>query len=154
MNKIDEFVGHFHILNLKYAERVKGFDPSSIFVEHLLAVDFNNYLLNAILNEYGDDVLHTLTRDTGDLEMILNTNESYKQRGNILGEKSAHSPTITPKSTTSLSSVAMAHKVKKETHNYSGGRGDKNPSSGKIESSHKLPVRKKRKNNVQEEEGP
>jgi hypothetical protein len=32
MNKIDEFVGHFHSLNLRYDERVKGFDPSEIFV--------------------------------------------------------------------------------------------------------------------------
>jgi hypothetical protein len=36
MNKIDEFADHFHNLNLKYAERVKGFDPREIFVEHLL----------------------------------------------------------------------------------------------------------------------
>jgi hypothetical protein len=34
----------------------------------------------------------------------------------------------------------------------SGGGGDKNPPLGKIESSHKLPLRKKRKNIVQEEE--
>jgi hypothetical protein len=35
-----------------------------------------------------------------------------------------------------------------------GEGGDKNPPSGKIESSHKLPFMKKRKNIVQEEEGP
>jgi hypothetical protein len=48
----------------------------------------------------------------------------------------------------------MAHKIKKVTHNSSGGGGDKNPPSVKIEISHKLPLRKKRKNIVQEEEGP
>ena len=48
----------------------------------------------------------------------------------------------------------MAHKIKKVTHGSSGGGGDKNPPSGKIEISHKLPLRKKRKNIVQEEEGP
>jgi hypothetical protein len=40
-------------------------------------------------------------RDTDDLEMILNTNESYKQRGKGSSEKSAQSSTVTPKSTTS-----------------------------------------------------
>jgi hypothetical protein len=38
------------------------------------------------------------------------------------------------------------------TNNSSGGRGDKNPPPRKIEISHKLPLRKKRKNAVQEEE--
>jgi hypothetical protein len=56
MNKIDEFTYHFHNLDLKYAERVKGFDPSGIFVEHLLAVGFNNSFINAILNEDKDNV--------------------------------------------------------------------------------------------------
>jgi hypothetical protein len=51
MNKIDEFAGHFHSLNLRYVERVKGFDPSGIFVEHLLAIGFNNSFINTILNE-------------------------------------------------------------------------------------------------------
>jgi hypothetical protein len=42
MNKIDEFANHFHNLNLKYDERIKGFDPNVIFVEHILAVGFRN----------------------------------------------------------------------------------------------------------------
>ena len=75
MNKIDGFIGHFHSLNLKCVERVKGFDPSEIFVQHLLVVGFNNYFINAILNEEGDNVSRNPTHDTGDLEMILNTNE-------------------------------------------------------------------------------
>jgi hypothetical protein len=75
MNKIDEFMGHFHNLNIKYDERVKGFSPRGIFVEHLLVVGFNNYFINAILNEEGDNVSRNPTHDTGDLEMILNTNE-------------------------------------------------------------------------------
>jgi hypothetical protein len=48
----------------------------------------------------------------------------------------------------------MTHQIKKVTHSSLGRGGDKNPPSGKIESSHKLPLRKKRKNIVQEEEGP
>lgn len=55
MIKIDEFMGHFHILNLKYVEKVKGFNPSGIFVEHLLVVGFNNSFMNTILNEDGNN---------------------------------------------------------------------------------------------------
>jgi hypothetical protein len=80
MNKIDEFAGHFHNLNLKYAEKVKGFDPNGIFVEHLLVVGFNNSFINAILNEDEDNASGSPSHDTDDLETILNTNESYKQR--------------------------------------------------------------------------
>jgi hypothetical protein len=154
MNKIDQFVGHFHSLNLRYAKRVKGFDPSGIFVEHLLAIGFNNYFVNSILNEDKDNDLGTPARDTSDLETTLITNESYKQKGKGHGEKSAQSKNVTPKSTTSWSNTPTAHQIKKVTHNSSGGGGDKNPPSGKTESSHKVPLRKKIKNIVQEEEGP
>jgi hypothetical protein len=37
-------------------------------------------------------------------------------------------------------------------HNSSSNRGEKNPPPRKIENSHKLPVRKKMKNLIQEEE--
>jgi hypothetical protein len=40
----------------------------------------------------------------------------------------------------------MAHPSKKATHNSSNGGGDKNRPRYKIDSSHKLPTRKKRKN--------
>jgi hypothetical protein len=143
MNKIDEFVGHFHSLNLKYAEKVKGFDPNDIFLEHLLVVGFNNYFINTIMNEYGDNASSTPSRDTDNLETILNTNDSYKKRGKGLGEKSAQSPTITPKSIASRSSAPTAYPSKKLTHSSSGGVGYKNPPSGKIEISHKLHMRYK-----------
>ena len=100
MNNIDESTGHFHNLNLKYAEKFKGFDPNGIFLEHLLAVGFNNYFTNTILNEDKDNASDTPTHDSDDLETILSTNESYKQRGKGLGEKNAQSPTVMPKSTT------------------------------------------------------
>jgi hypothetical protein len=154
MNKIDEFVGHSHILNLKCVERLKGFNPSGIFVENLLALDFINSFINAILNEDGDNVSGTPTHDTTDLPMILNTNESYKQKGKGPSEKSGQSPTVTPKSTTSERSYPMTHQINKVTHISSGRGGDKNPALGNIERSHNLPLRKKRKKNLQENEGP
>jgi hypothetical protein len=101
MNNIYEFTCHFHNLNLKYAEKIRGFHLSGIFVEHLLVVIFNNYFINTILNEYGDNASCTPTHDTDNLESIIITNESYKKRGKGLGEKSAQSPTVTPKSTSS-----------------------------------------------------
>jgi hypothetical protein len=42
-----------------------------------LAIGFNNYFINIVLNEDGDNESGT-PRDTGDLETILSTNESYK----------------------------------------------------------------------------
>jgi hypothetical protein len=48
----------------------------------------------------------------------------------------------------------MAHPSKKETHKYSNEGGDKNPPHGKIDSSHKLPVMKKRKNIARQAEEP
>jgi hypothetical protein len=35
IKKINEFANHFHNLNLKYDEKIKGFDPNIIFVEHM-----------------------------------------------------------------------------------------------------------------------
>jgi hypothetical protein len=143
MNKIDEFVGLFHSLNLRYVERIKGFYPSKIFVEHLLEIGFINSFINIVMNEDGDNDSGTLARETGDLETILSTNESYKQKGKAPGKKSAQSPTVTPKSIASWSSAPTTHPIKKATHMSSGGGGDKNPPLGKIESSHKLLLRKK-----------
>jgi hypothetical protein len=52
MNKIDDFTGHFQRFNLKYAKKLKGFDPDGIFVEHLLVFGFNSSFIDIILNEY------------------------------------------------------------------------------------------------------
>jgi hypothetical protein len=60
-----------------------------------------------------------------------------------MGEKSAQSPTVTPKSIASWSSTPMDYPSKKFTHISLGKGGDKNPPSEKIESYHKFPVRKK-----------
>jgi nucleoside-triphosphatase THEP1 len=152
MNKIDEFANHFHNLNLKYAENIRGFDPNGIFVEHMLTVGFSSSFIHTVLGEEEDNNLGNPTHTTGDLEMVLSTNELYKQRGKGPSEKSAQSPTVTPKTSTPRSSAPVAHPSKKVINSSSGGGGDKNPPPGKIESSHKLPLRKKRKNIVQEEE--
>jgi hypothetical protein len=86
------------------------------------------------------------------LETILSTNEFYKQKGKGPSEKCAQSPVVTPKTTTSRSNALTAHRTRKVTKSSSIGGGEKNPPLGKIESSHKLPLIRKRKNVVQGEE--
>jgi hypothetical protein len=46
----------------------------------------------------------------------------------------------------------LAHPIKNNVNNSSSGGREKNPPSGKNAISHKFPLRKKRKNSVQEEE--
>jgi hypothetical protein len=57
INKIDEFANHFHNLNLKYAKKIKWFDPNGIFVEHMLAMGFNNSFIHTFLSEEEDNSL-------------------------------------------------------------------------------------------------
>jgi len=88
INKINEFSNHFHNLNLKYDEKIKGFSPNKIFVEHMLAVKFNNSFMHTIQSEEEDNKLSAPTHNVGDLETILSTNEFYKLKGKGLSEKS------------------------------------------------------------------
>jgi hypothetical protein len=46
-----EFVNHFHNVKLKYAVKIKGFDPNRIFMEHMLSIGFKNPFIHAILSE-------------------------------------------------------------------------------------------------------
>jgi len=78
MNKIDEFTNHFHNLNLKYTENIRGFDPNKIFMEHMLTMGFRNSFIHTVLGEEEDNNLGNPTHIVGDLEMVLNTNEMYK----------------------------------------------------------------------------
>jgi hypothetical protein len=77
INKTDELANHFHNLNLKYVEMIKGFDPNEISVEHMLAVGFNNSFIHIVLSEEEDNNLSTPAHNVGDLETILSTNDFY-----------------------------------------------------------------------------
>jgi hypothetical protein len=79
VNKIDEFASHFNNLNLRYVERLRGFDPNGIFLEHLLAVGFNNSFIQTRMNEDRDNHDNTLTPDVGDLETLQSTTKLYKK---------------------------------------------------------------------------
>ena len=58
---------NFNNVNLKYVEKIKGFDPNKIFLEHMLSVGFNNSFIHIILNEEEDNnqgaPLHNVGRD-------------------------------------------------------------------------------------------
>jgi hypothetical protein len=146
INKIEEFVGHFKNLNLTYAERIKGFDPNGIFQENLLSVGFSSSFIHRCLTEDREIDDNTLASENCDVETLQSATELYRQQGKVFGEKSAQSPVNTPKSTTSPSITSTTHPNKKATQKYSNGGGDKNPPCAKIDSSHKLPLTKKRKN--------
>jgi hypothetical protein len=49
MNKIDEFLTHFNHLNLKYENKIKGFDPSNISMDHMQSVGFSSAFTQTIL---------------------------------------------------------------------------------------------------------
>jgi hypothetical protein len=141
-------------LNLRYAERLRGFDPNGIILENLLAVGFNNSFIHTCLKEDKDNEDNTHSPHDGDIETFQIITELYKQQRKGPDEKSVQSPDNTPKSTTSQSITPTTHPSKKSTQNSSNGVGDKNPPHGKIDSSHKLPMRKKRKNVVGQAEEP
>jgi hypothetical protein len=71
MNKIDEFTSHFHNLNLKYAERIRGFDPNGIFVGHMLTMGFSSSFIHTVLGEEEENNLGNPTHTAGDVETVL-----------------------------------------------------------------------------------
>jgi hypothetical protein len=78
INKIDEFANHFNNVNLKHAEKIKGFDPNKIFVEDMLSVGFSNSFIQTIFNEEEEgNNQSTPVHDVGDLETLLSTNDFY-----------------------------------------------------------------------------
>jgi hypothetical protein len=78
----------------------------------------------------------------------------YRQHGKVSSEKSTQSPASTPKRTTSQSISSTVHPSKKSTQKSSNKGGDKNPPRINIDSSHKIPLAKKRKNNAGQAEEP
>jgi len=59
--------------------------------------------------------------------MVVSTNDFYNNKGKGLNEKSAQSPTVTPKTTTSQRNASMNHPYRNFTNTSSSGGGEKNP---------------------------
>jgi hypothetical protein len=122
INKIDEFASHFDNVSLKYAGKIKGFNPNKIFFEYMLSVGFNNFFIQTTLNEEEEgNNQSTLVHEAGDLEKILSTNELYKKKGKGHSERSAQSLVFTPKITTSQSNALTNHPVRNIANISSSG---------------------------------
>jgi hypothetical protein len=115
-------------------KRSEGLTLTGIFVEHMLTVGFSNSFIHTVLGEEEDNHPRNPTHTAGNLEMVLSTNELYKQRGKGTDEKSAQSPTVNPKTTTPRSSAPVAHPSKKVINSSSGRGGDKTPLQEKLKS--------------------
>jgi hypothetical protein len=146
VNKFDDFVAHFSISNLRYAEHIKIFDPYDIFRQHLHSLGLDDCFVNKHLPKNRGS--HGPASDTDDIETVQRCTKLYTQQGKDPSDKSVQSTNTTPKSTTSRSIARMNHHNNKETHNSSNRGGDNDPPHSKIDSSHKLPVENKRKKNV------
>jgi hypothetical protein len=134
-NKIDEFANHFNNENLKYDDKIKGFDPNKIVVGHMILVGFSNSFIQTILNEEEEgNNQSTHVHNVGDLKALLSNNDFYKQRGKGPSERSAQYPIVTPKNTTSSANALASHPVKKIINISSSGWGENNTPPGKIES--------------------
>jgi hypothetical protein len=139
VNKIDEFAVHSSNFNLRYAEILRGFDYDKIFRQHLKTLGFDDCFFKKHMSE---------NRDTSDLDTLKSNTKLYREHGKGPDDKSVQSTNITPKSTTSRSIAPTTHHNNKATQISSNGGGDNDPPHSKIDSSHKLPVDKKRKKNV------
>jgi hypothetical protein len=152
VNKFDDFAAHFSISNLRYDEHIKGFDPYDIFRQHLHSLGLDDCFVNKHLPKNRDS--HGPASDADEVETVQSCTKLYTQQGKDPSDKSVQSTNTTPKSTTSSEHRSNAHHSNKETQNSSNGGGDNDPPHSKIDSSHKLPVEKKRKKNVGQAEDP
>jgi hypothetical protein len=101
INKVDEFAAHYNNLNLRYAEKLRGFDPNNFLLEHLLTVGLNIFFFQKYLRENKDTCNNTHDSDVGDLDTLPITTKLYKKWGKGPDDQGVQSPHITPKSTTS-----------------------------------------------------
>jgi hypothetical protein len=148
VNKIDEFTVHSSNFNLIYVESLRGFDPDNIFQKHLQTLGLNDCFFKKHLSENRDTGGNALASDADDLDTLQSSTKLHRKQGKVPGDKSVQSANNTPKSTTSRSITPTTHHNNKATQSSSNGGGDKDPPHSKIDSSHKLPVDKKRKKNV------
>jgi hypothetical protein len=148
VNKIDDFATHSTISNLRYAEIIRGFDPYNIFRQHLQTLGLDDSLKKKHLSKNRDSVDNGPASNVDDVDTVQSCTKLYMQQGKGPGDKSVQSTNTTPKSTTSRSIAPTTHHSNKETQSSSNGGGDNDPPHSKIDSSHKLPVEKKRKKNV------
>jgi hypothetical protein len=148
INKIDNFAAHSSISNLRYAKIIRGFDPYNIFRQHLQTLGLNDCFLNKHLPKNIDNGNNDPASDVDDVDTMQSCTKLYTQQGKGPSDNSVQSTNTTPKSTTSWSIAPTTHHNNKETQSSSNRGEDNDPPHYKINSSHKIPVEKKRKNKL------
>jgi hypothetical protein len=158
ISKIDEYVAYFDHSNLRYAEEIKGFDPSHIFYNHLISVGLNPALINSVVSGEEENDSHNpnnqeADRDSGDIETVISTTEHHKERGKPSNEKNAQSPVVSRRSALPKTNPqpGTSHTRKIQSNN-SGDDEERNPPKGNLENPHKLKIKRKRTNSQQEGE--
>jgi hypothetical protein len=112
--KIDEYSTHLNQFNLKYAEKIRGFDPSHIFLDHMTSVGFNNAFTNTLMFEEEEEGnTHDVPmQSVDDIETMVSSTTQYKQRGKGSNEKGTQSPMDLQKSSPTQKQV-----FKQQHHN-------------------------------------
>jgi len=85
--------------SLKFAEKIKGFDPNQIFMDHMTFVGFTTSLANTFLfeEEEGDNQdppTIIIDKKLEDIETVVSTIDQHKHMGRVVNERSAHSPNV------------------------------------------------------------
>jgi hypothetical protein len=132
VNKIDNFVAHSSILNLRYVEYIKGFNPYDIFRQHLQTLGLDDCFVNKHLpqNRYSGD--NSLTFDVDEVQTVQRCTKLYTQQGKGPSDKSVQSTNTSPKSTTSQSIAPTTHHRNKENQSSSNEGGDNDPTHSKL----------------------
>ena len=129
--KIDEFSIQFDPYKLKVVDYVKWFDPQQIFMNHIISTGFSVLYINTyIYEEEENEENNSQEKLIHGLETIISTNEAYKQHGSRTPKQ--HTQNIVQYKQNSLI-------------NNSGGDDDPDDGEKNIESTHKLPVVKRKK---------
>jgi hypothetical protein len=79
VNKIDDFVAHFSMSNLRYAEYIRGFDPYDIFIQHLQTLGLGDCFVKKHLPKNRDSSNNGPTSDVGDVEIVKICTKLYMQ---------------------------------------------------------------------------
>jgi hypothetical protein len=79
VNKIDNFVAHSRISNLRYAENIRELDPYDIFRQHLQTLGLSDCFVNKHLPKNIDSGNNGPASDAGDVETMQRCTKLYMQ---------------------------------------------------------------------------
>jgi hypothetical protein len=82
-SKIDEFVVHLDQYNLEFIDKIRGFHPKHLFVDHMTSVGFSNALTNTFIfgveeGNIHDPMVQFIDKRKDDIETIMSKIDRYK----------------------------------------------------------------------------